>query len=272
MNTLSNMESNLFSQAHHCLMENDPQRKVDCTKALYAKCQSDSLERTAHKEIQRIERPGRPEHPNLVRPRELAKRSPFTDEGRAALIHSLCHIEFNAINLGLDAVYRFQDMPSDYYIDWLKVAAEEAYHFSMLHEHLQTLGYEYGDFDSHNGLWEMALDTDYDVLVRMALVPRVMEARGLDVTPGILSKLEKSKDHAAVAILEIIHKDEVGHVKIGTDWFHYLCEQRQQNSMDTFRELLNKHMKGGIHGPFALDTRKLAGFTEEELQYLESCT
>jgi len=192
----------------------------------------------------------------------------MSPEGRAALIHAICHIEFNAINLALDAVYRFRDMPDQYYSDWLKVAAEEAYHFSLLAEHLQTLGYTYGDFVAHNGLWEMALETDYDVLVRMALVPRVMEARGLDVTPSIIAKLEKTGDQRVVEILQIIQHDEIGHVEIGTRWYRYLCELRGLPAFDTFIDLVNRHMKGHLRGPFELESRKQAGFSPEELAYL----
>ena len=167
----------------------------------------------------------RPSRPQLVSPKELTRRGLGTKEGHAALIHSLCHIEFNAINLALDAVYRFRGMPESYYGDWWKVAKEEAYHFDLLRKHLSSLGYTYGDFVAHNGLWQAALDTAHDPLVRMALVPRVLEARGLDVTPGIMKRLQEMGDQRAVEILKIIHRDEIGHVAIGSRWFKFLCQQ-----------------------------------------------
>jgi uncharacterized ferritin-like protein (DUF455 family) len=259
----------LQERALHCLMLCDPLEKVEQTTRLEAdwlaglvSCQHDAA-------VQQVAVPGRPNSPELVAPRELTKRSAFTIEGRAALIHSLCHIEFNAINLALDAIYRFVGMPRDYYSDWLKVAREEAYHFQLLSEHLLSLGFHYGDFVAHNGLWEMAVETDHDVMVRMALVPRVMEARGLDVTPSIMEKLGKAGDNQAVAILEIIHRDEVGHVKIGTRWFRYVCEQRKLEPLATFKHLLQEYMKGQLRGPFDHVTRTQAGFTADELAYLE---
>lgn len=259
----------LQARALHCLLLRDPQAKVTQTAQLATDWQAGLVPCAHHEKAQRIAVPGRPDRPTLVAPRELSKRSAFTTEGRAALIHSLCHIEFNAINLALDAVYRFAGMPEQYYADWLQVAREEASHFQLLAEHLSSLGFHYGDFSAHNGLWEMAVETDHDVMVRMALVPRVMEARGLDVTPAIMEKLDKAGDNQAVAILQIIHRDEVGHVKIGTRWFRFLCEQRKLEPLTTFKHLLHEHMKGQLRGPFDHVTRKQAGFTADELAYLE---
>lgn len=268
---LKNTEAitNVQIQAKFCLELCDPVKKVKKTDRLYRDIQSDKVDYRHDLPVIRIEIPGRPDKPELVAPRKLRKRNVQTDEGRAALLHALCHIEFNAINLALDAVYRFADMPNDFYSDWMQVAREEAYHFQLLADHLESMGYRYGDFVAHNGLWEMAVETDHDVLVRMALVPRVMEARGLDVTPSIMEKLAKAGDNRAVEILQIIHRDEVGHVKIGTHWFRYLCQQRQLEPLATFRELLQHHIKGQLHGPFDHIMRKQAGFTDEELAYLE---
>lgn len=182
-----------------------------------------------------------------------------------ALCHALAHIEFNAINLALDAVYRFRDMPIDYYTDWLKVAAEEALHFSLLNKYLVDQNVSYGDYDAHNGLWEMAVKTDHDVLVRMALVPRVLEARGLDVTPGMINKLERIGDTKLVDILQVIYRDEIGHVKIGSCWFNYLCEQRSLLPDETFSDLLDEYMEGACFGPFDDAVRLQAGFSKREL-------
>lgn len=259
---------NLYQQTRRCLLETDVDKKVLLTGQLKRDWDAGYLQREDDHAVDRIRVPGRPAKPQLVAPRELAKRAVSSQEGRAALIHAICHIEFNAINLALDAVYRFRDMPDRYYSDWLKVAAEEAYHYRLLSNHLQTLGYQYGDFVAHNGLWEMAVETDYDVLVRMALVPRVMEARGLDVTPAIMTKLAKAGDQRVVEILKIIQHDEVGHVEIGTRWYRYLCEQRNLPPLDMFINLVDRHMKGQLRGPFELDMRKQAGFSDEELAYL----
>jgi len=212
--------------------------------------------------------PGIPDKPQLVSPLEVEKRSMRTGEGRAALLHALAHIEFNAINLALDAVWRFADMPEAYYRDWLKVAIEEAYHFSLLQAHLQSLGYQYGDFTGHNSLWEMVERTQADVLARMALVPRTMEARGLDASPPLRNKLAQAGDAQAAAILDIILRDEVGHVAIGNHWFNWLCTQRQLNPISTFESLCAQYRAPKLKPPFNLEARRKAGFTEVELAYL----
>jgi len=258
--------------ADYCLMLTDATEKVNATRqaaSLWVKGQVKCQTEGSARDLKDV---GRPEKPLLVPPRKLPRRSLATPEGHAALIHSIAHIEFNAINLAWDAVYRFRDMPRDYYNDWVKVADEEAYHFQLIRDHLNSLGYDYGDFDAHNGLWEMAVKTAHDPMVRMALVPRVLEARGLDVTPGIMEKLGQYGDHNGVSVLEIILRDEVGHVEIGSRWFHFLCMQRKLEPEPTFRCLLKEYMKGGGQigkGPLHREARLAAGFTKEELNYLE---
>lgn len=264
------MSPSLFARTEACLLESRAAEKVTLVTRLYQDWLAGVLVREEAKPVQTITTPGRPDKPELVAPRNLHRRSAHTTEGKAALIHALCHIEFNAINLALDAVYRFRDMPDAFYADWLQVAKEEAYHFDLLASHLKTLGYAYGDFPAHNGLWEMALQTDHDVMVRMALVPRVMEARGLDVTPSIIDKLTAAGDVRAVEILHIIHQDEVGHVEIGSRWFRYLCQQRGLEPFSTFKQLLKQYLKGQLKGPYDHQMRKRAGFSDEELAYLES--
>ncbi len=209
--------------------------------------------------------PGRPERPELVSPLQVKHRSMGTPEGRAALIHALAHIEFNAINLALDAVWRFAGMPRDFYADWLQVADEEAYHFSLLADHLSTLGHAYGDFTAHNALWDMAESTKGDVLARIALVPRTLEARGLDAAPPVRAKLAQAGDLAAAEILDIIMRDEVGHVLIGNRWFNWLCEQRQLDPVATFAQLCQRHKAPPLRGPFNLEARRAAGFSDEEM-------
>ena len=209
--------------------------------------------------------PGRPALPELGAPRLVKHRAMNSVEGRAALVHALAHIEFNAINLALDAIWRFADMPRDYYADWLRVASEEALHFSMLKAHLKTLGFAYGDFSAHNSLWELAEKTQGDLLARMALVPRTLEARGLDATPAVRAKLAQAGDTAAAEILDVILRDEVGHVAIGNRWFGYLCAQRELEPITIYAELALHYKAPVLRGPFNLDARRAAGFSEAEL-------
>lgn len=216
--------------------------------------------------------PGRPKKPALVPAQQLRKRSMLTLEGRAALIHALTHIEFNAINLALDAIWRFSDMPAAYYSDWLHVAAEEAYHFFLLNNHLESLGYQYGSFNGHNALWQMVEDTKEDILARMALVPRTMEARGLDANLPIRNKLAQAGDSVATEILDIILKDEIGHVAIGNYWYHWLCQQRKLAPINTFEALSQQYKAPKMRPPFNIEARLSAGFTEEELSRLQAST
>ncbi len=261
--------SNLFAAAEACLAACEPDDKVAQTRAMAEQWRAGELSLQDDTPPAPIGEPGRPERPQLVLPRQLPRRSLHTAEGHAALIHAIAHIEFNAINLAWDAVYRFRGLPRAFYDDWVRVADEEAYHFGLVRDHLRELGFDYGDFDAHNGLWEMAQKTAFDPLVRMALVPRVLEARGLDVTPGIMKKLADHGDHAAVALLEIILRDEVGHVEIGSRWFHYFCAQRGIDSEETFRQLFDQYMKGRSTGPLHRSARLAAGFSEDELDYLQ---
>ena len=217
-----------------------------------------------------IDQPGCPDRPPLVAPQKVPRRRADTVPGRAALVHALAHIEFNAINLALDAAHRFAGMPSRYYADWLQVAEEEALHFDLLNAHLATLGHVYGDFPAHQGLWDMALKTAHDPLVRMALVPRVLEARGLDVTPGMIARLEQAGDSETVAILQVILRDEVGHVAIGSRWFKYLCGQRGLEPEETFHNLLHAHLSHAPRGPFNDEARLRAGFSARELAMLSA--
>jgi len=256
-------------QALQCLLIADPWLKAAATQALYKQSQEQGF--VLSRAVLNVpEFPGRPDEPALVPPRELPRRRNNQQTGHATLIHAICHIEFNAINLGLDAIARFHEMPEDYYADWLQVAYEESTHFEMLDKHLKTMGFNYGDFPAHDGMWEMARKTHHDPLTRMALVPRVLEARGLDVTPSMMNKLRSSGDHQAVEILETILREEIGHVKVGTRWFNYLCEQREMDPYQTFKDLLETYFNGEIRGPFHTDARMAAGFSEAEMALLES--
>ena len=260
---------NLFSTAKHCIMLCDPAQKARQTRDFVERWRAGKVTISHLGEPDVIEIPGRPDKPWLVDPRKLPRRGFHTQQGRAALLHAITHIEFNAINLALDAVYRFRGLPRDYYNDWLSVAGEEAEHFELLHRRLQSLGYEYGDFEAHNGLWDMALRTAHDVLIRMALVPRVMEARGLDVTPGMIKRFESIDDQKSVDVLNVIMQDEVGHVEIGSKWFHYFCDQRRLPREQTYFDLMKQYAQGKVKPPLHWEARKAAGFSEQELQYIE---
>ena len=215
-----------------------------------------------------LDTPGRPVRPVLLPPQAMPRRQLNGRENHAALIHALAHIEFNAINLALDAVQRFSDLPPEFYGDWLRVAAEEADHFSFLRAHLREAGRDYGDFPGHDGLWEMALKTAHDPLARMALVPRLMEARGLDVTPEIQRKLKGYGDAAGAALLDIILRDEIGHVAAGDRWFRHLCGLRGLEVEATFQALLDQPGVPRPRRPFNEPARLAAGFSAREIAAL----
>ncbi len=249
--------------AFAALVEADPSRKCDAVAALADR--DDFVDTTAEHAFDWARVPGRPLRPELVRPRDVPRRALGSLDGRCALMHAVAHIEFNAINLALDAVCRFDGLPSAFYADWLSVARDEARHFTMLRERLQALGRDYGDFPAHNGLWEAAEKTAHDPLLRMALVPRVLEARGLDVTPGMMHRLREVGDKETLAILEVILREEVRHVAIGTHWFSWLCAQRHLEPVPTFRRLLDEHGVR-LRPPFNLPARYAAGFIDAELE------
>ncbi|CAN5169481.1 ferritin-like domain-containing protein [soil metagenome] len=255
----------LRRRALDILVLQDPSAKADAARALGA----EQFDLDGEQQFEAPEDlPGRPATPRLMAALQVPKRSPFTAEGRAALIHAIAHIEFNAINLALDAIWRFPGLPRDYYFDWLKVAAEEALHFTLLHEHLQGLGYRYGDFDAHAGLWTMAEKTAGDVLARMALVPRTLEARGLDATPPLQAKLARAGDQRAVEILALILKDEIGHVEIGNRWYRHLCRERGLDPVAIYPGLVKRFDAPRLRPPFNWEARGAAGFSAEELAYL----
>jgi uncharacterized ferritin-like protein (DUF455 family) len=248
------------------LLESDPRSKCEGVAALARAHASGALAVDPAAEFEPGGTiPGRPDKPELVPPRLVGRRSMATPEGRAMLVHALAHIEFNAINLALDAVWRFPGMPRDYYADWLRVAKEEAYHFSLLNAHLATLGHTYGDFPGHDSLWEMVEKTRGDILARMALVPRTLEARGLDAIPPLRAKLAQAGDLPAAEILDIILRDEVGHVEIGNRWYLGLCAQRGLEPVGTYEALALQYKAPVLKGPFNVEARRRAGFLDAEL-------
>lgn len=254
-----------------CLLERDPTRKIALVAALAEQLAAGVVVIDAAAAIgMEGDIPGRPARPELVAPRLVGRRSMVTVEGRAMLVHALAHIEFNALNLALDAVARFAGLPEQYYRDWFSVAAEEAGHHAMLVAHLAVLGHVYGDFPAHDSLWEMVSKTNGDVLARMALVPRTLEARGLDAIPPLRAKLAQAGDMAAAAILDIILRDEVGHVVIGNHWYGYLCAQRGLAPGPTYAKLSVEYAAPVLRGPFNLEARRRAGFTDAELAQMQS--
>jgi len=258
----------LFHAAHTCLLASDVDEKIHLTKEVARQWREGKLLLQPEGVANEVDKPGRPARPKLVLPRELPVRKLTSEAGHAAFLHALAHIEFNAINLAWDAVHRFRGLPADYYSDWTRVADEEARHFGLLRNRLRALGNDYGDFPAHDGLWGMAQKTAFDPLVRMALVPRVLEARGLDVTPGMMQRLRAVGDFESAAVLEVILRDEVGHVEIGSRWFRYLCEQRGLESDRTYKELLQEYMAGKLRQPFNDEARKAAGFSDSELAFI----
>jgi uncharacterized ferritin-like protein (DUF455 family) len=262
------VKTGFFEETYRCLSLSVPEAKCEAVSALAEAIARDAIDWDSHRPPEPISSPGRPDRPELVDASRVPRRRLGSETGRAALVHAIAHIEFNAINLALDAAYRFREMPPDYYLDWISVAADEARHFKLLQNRLLEMGSEYGDFPAHNGLWEMAEKTAGSCMVRMALVPRVLEARGLDVTPGMIERLTAVGDIETVAALEVILAEEVRHVAIGTRWFRYCCGQDGLEPLSTFLELLKGHYPGSLRGPFNLEARYEAGFTPEEMAAL----
>ena len=262
----------LRQRALQVLCITDPEEKSAAALDMYARAAQFSIDaQAALVSPADIELPGHPEKPLLLRHTELARRSPATPEGRAVLMHAIAHIEFNAINLALDAIWRFPGMPQAFYLDWLRVAAEEAKHFRLLRDHLRTMGHDYGDFPAHQGLWTMCEKTAGDIVARMALVPRTLEARGLDATPLIQKKLRQigtSDSLAAVEILDIILSEEIGHVAIGNHWYRWLCKRDDLAPHPHFIALTSKYEAPRPKPPLNEAARLQAGFTQEELLWL----
>lgn len=259
----------LHAAAKRCLDAVDPAEKLALTTATWeAFCDGRLRPDHTAPPPAPIGQPGQPAKPRLVNARQLPQRGLGSDEGRAALVHAVAHIEFNAINLAWDAVYRYRGKPEAYYRDWASCAHDEARHFTMLVGRLAELGHVYGDFDAHNGLWEMAEKTAGCDTARMALVPRVLEARGLDVTPGMIERLRKLGDERTVAILQVILREEVAHVAAGTRWYRHCCERDGVDPIETFFALLREYMGVSLRGPFNRPARLEAGFVEDELDRL----
>ncbi len=263
---------NIFTLAEQCLQTAEIGKKLTLT--LHAsKCAKDGrLSFESRGAIRAIDSTVFPDRPRLLPPKKMPQRSVNTENGRAAFFHALAHIEFIAIYLAWDIIYRFRGLPEQFYRDWLRVADEEAQHFSLLQAHLANMHTAYGDFPAHSGLWDHATDTADNLLARLALVPRCLEARGLDVTPGMIEKFRMLDDSASVAILERIFDDELGHVKLGSYWFKYFCDEQGYEPESHYRLMLKKYFKGKPRGPFNREMRIIAGFSNDEIDWLESGT
>ncbi|WP_193179368.1 ferritin-like domain-containing protein [Nisaea sediminum] len=209
------------------------------------------------------ERPGRPETPALRPPREVPKRKiTGAPAGRIALLHALAHIELNAVDLSWDMIARYTDhgLPEGFYIDWMKVADDESKHFLMISDRLEELGSHYGALNAHDGLWQAATETAPDLLARLSIVPLVLEARGLDVTPAMIKKMREVGDDASAEILQVIFDDEITHVAVGKRWFDHVCDREGKPRIETWQHLVRTHFRGGVKPPFNVPARELAGF------------
>jgi uncharacterized ferritin-like protein (DUF455 family) len=267
----SGTADSLHAAAYRCLMAATVEAKLTATREACAAWRAGELSLVAAdaSAVVRIELPGRPAMPRLVPPRDLPHRGLGSPQGRAALLHAVAHIEFNAIDLAWDAVYRFRDLPRAYYDDWVQVADDEARHFGLLSRRLSDYGCAYGDLDAHNGLWEMAIKTDSSCLARMALVPRVLEARGLDVTPGMIARLRSVGDSASADVLATILREEIAHVAAGSRWFGWCCERAGLDVAQTFDALVVAHAAGALKSPINHEARRAAGFSDDELKRLD---
>jgi len=261
---------NLFDYAEACLHNADMAKKLALTHEAKARFDSGKLSLDMRKPVLDISRVAFPEKPQLLPPRLVPNRKLTQTGGVGAFFHAIAHIEFMAIYLAWDLLYRFRGLPKEFYQDWLTVADEEAQHFELICQHLQTQGLEYGELTAHSGLWGHARETSGDLLARLALVPRCMEARGLDVTPGI-SKFRQLDDAASVVLLERILADEVGHVERGSYWFKWCCQQQNLEPESQYQQLLKQYYQGGRpKGPFNREMRIIAGFSNTELDWLEN--
>lgn len=262
---------NLFSLAGTCLSESNLDKKIELSTRYAEKIVSGNIQiRSLMDATTSAIIVGRPGKPVLISPKDLPRRNIKTTEGRAAMIHSFAHIEFNAINLAWDLIYRFQEMPDDFYSDWASVAAEETKHFVLLRKKLQKMDYDYGDFPAHDGLWKIAEDTAHDILLRLAVVPRIMEARGLDVTPDLINRFREINDNETASILDVILVEEIGHVSIGTKWYRHVCKKREKDPEITFRKIIDEYLPSNKTKKINQSARLMAGFSQSELDYIVS--
>lgn len=264
--------NNIFELAAGCLHKNEIDLKLETTRQAFQLSKSGALNFCSEQKPQSISKTSFPERPELRDPRTMPRRKFTTREGKIAFFHAIAHIEFMAIYLAWDIIYRFRGMPDQFYQDWLRVAAEEALHFSMIRAHLQQMEVDYGDLPAHSGLWDIAEDSADSLLARLALVPRYMEAHGLDVTPAMVEKFSAMGDRESVKILTRILEDEIGHVELGSFWFRFQCERQDCEPESTYMDLIATRMKGKPRTQINRELRKKAGFSDVELDWLENLT
>jgi len=252
----------------HCLKalaSTDLNKKLNQVKVIYESFKSHQMTIDSKVDIQHTYHlPGAPLTPQIVPPRLVEKRS-STEQGKLIFVHALAHIEFSAINLALDIIWRFKDLPDQFYSDWLQIAYEEHLHFNLLNDYLKKFDLSYGSFNAHNSLWEMADRTRHDLIHRLALIPRTMEARGLDVTPPIIEKFKQQKDDEIAAILQIIYEEEIHHVSIGNIWYRWACEAQKLDPHETYKNLLKTYDIELNYEKLNKEARYKAGFLKEEL-------
>ena len=264
---------NVFKFAEACLQGIAIDEKLVLTHQAWHLFENNQLSFASELPVLPITQVKFPDKPVLLPPRDMPKRKIGSPEGVSAFFHAIAHVEFVAIYLAWDLLYRFRGLPEQFYQDWLKVADEEAQHFELISLHLKTLKVNYGDLPAHNGLWDHAKETADDLLARLAMMPRCMEARGLDVTPAIIAKFKNVGDNASVILLERILADEVGHVERGSYWFKWVCEQQGFEPEAKYRQLIKQYYQGGKpKSPFNREMRIIAGFSNAELDWLENTT
>jgi uncharacterized ferritin-like protein (DUF455 family) len=250
----------------------DLDEKMRLTQETALRWQSRSLSLRSPLDPPHPDRPGRPEKPLLVPPKATEKRSLHTLPGRIAMLHALAHIELNAVDLALDIVARFasEPVPQSFFDGWMMVAFEEAKHFGLVRDRMRALGADYGDMPAHDGLWQAAHSTRNDLTARLAVVPLILEARGLDVTPSLQVKMRETGDHESADVLKIIYEDEKGHVAVGAKWFRFLCAREKRDPAKTFQELVRANFRGTLKAPFNDIARAEAGLTPSFYRSLSS--
>jgi uncharacterized ferritin-like protein (DUF455 family) len=264
--------NNLFVIAERCLYSNNIEEKLTLTHHAKQLFDCGKLDFCSDSPVLSMTDVRFPDKPIWLPARAMPKRKLTTPDGVAAFFHAIAHVEFVAIYLAWDIIYRFHGLPDAFYKDWLQVADEEAQHFALIRTHLHTIAnMDYGDLPAHGGLWDHAQDTAQDVLARLALIPRCMEARGLDVTPALIEKFKQLGDAASVTLLTRILTDEVGHVERGSYWFKTFCQQQDFEPEAKYRELIGQYYAGGKpKGPFNREMRIIAGFSTAELDWLDT--
>ena len=256
----------LRAQCLKALAADDLNQKLNQVQAIYESFKSHQIKIDAKADIKHTYHlPGAPPKPDIVAPRLVEKRSASTQHGKLIFIHALAHIEFSAINLALDIIWRFKNLPEQFYSDWLQIAYEEQAHFNLLNSYLKKFGLAYGSFNAHNSLWEMAERTSHDLIHRLALIPRTMEARGLDVTPPIIEKFKQQRDDDIAAILQTIYEEEIRHVSIGNIWYRWACDTQKLDPHETYKNLLATYDIELNYQKLNKEARYKAGFLKEEL-------